>query len=161
MVEDAENLGGASTPDDDPRVTRVGYFLRKHKLDELPQLLNVLKGEMSLVGPRPQFPWAVALYTEDERTVLSVRPGITDFASLLFRNEGELLRGSTNPDKDYFEKIHPEKMRLSLEYVQKQSFWLDCKILLKSLAAVISGPIRGTAGTQADSGHIHEVIQKP
>src|SRR6266550_3445597 len=121
MVEDAEKLGGASTPEDDPRVTRVGRFLRKYKLDELPQILNVITGEMSLVGPRPQVPWAVEMYTQEERTVLNARPGITDYASVRFLDEGEILRGSANPDKDYFEKIHPEKMRLSLEYVRKQS----------------------------------------
>src|SRR6267142_5862847 len=129
MVEDAERVGSASTPGDDLRVTRVGRFLRQYKLDELPQLINVVRGEMSLVGPRPQVLWTVELYTEDEKSILSVRPGITDAASIRFRNEGEILRGSANPDKEYFEKIHTEKMRLSLEYVRTQSFALDCKIL--------------------------------
>ncbi|PYU02953.1 MAG: hypothetical protein DMG33_17770 [Acidobacteria bacterium] len=137
MVEDAEALGSASTPEDDQRITRAGRFLRKLKLDELPQLLNVVRGEMSLVGPRPQVPWAVEQYTPEERTILKVRPGITDPASVRFRNEGEILRGSADPDKDYFEKIHPEKMRLSIEYVQKQSFLLDCKILVQTMAAVV------------------------
>src|SRR5438445_738285 len=137
MVVKAEALGSASTPEDDQRITRVGRFLRKLKLDELPQLLNVVRGEMSLVGPRPQVPWAVEQYTPEERTILKVRPGITDPASVRFRNEGEILRGSADPDKDYFEKIHPEKMRLSIEYVQKQSFLLDCKILLQTMAAVV------------------------
>src|SRR5438132_3774427 len=105
MVKDAEKLGGASTPEDDPRVTRVGRFLRRYKLDELPQILNVITGEMSLVGPRPQVAWAVERYSEEERAVLDVRPGITDYASVRFRDEGEILRGSANPDKDYFEKI--------------------------------------------------------
>jgi lipopolysaccharide/colanic/teichoic acid biosynthesis glycosyltransferase len=136
MVENAEAIGSASTPEDDDRVTRVGRILRKTKLDELPQLLNVIKGEMSLVGPRPQFIWAVGQYTPEERTILNVRPGITDLASVRFRNESEILRGSANPDKDYFEKVHPEKMRLSLEYVREQSFWLDCKILLQTLRVV-------------------------
>ena len=137
MVEDAEKLGSASTPEDDRRVTRVGRFLRKYKLDELPQLLNVVVGDMSLVGPRPQVAWAVERYTPEEKAVLGIRPGITDYASLHFRNEGEILRGSSDPDKDYFEKIHPEKMRLSLEYVQKQSLWLDCAILMKTLGAIV------------------------
>jgi len=136
MVEDAEAMGSASTPEDDHRITRVGRVLRKLKFDELPQLLNVIRGEMSLVGPRPQFLWAVEQYTAEERIILGVRPGITDLASIRFRNEGEILRGSTNPDRDYFEKIHPEKMRLSLEYVRKQSFWLDGKILLQTLLLV-------------------------
>ncbi len=137
MVMNAEALGSASTPEDDRRITRVGHFLRKLKLDEVPQLLNVLRGEMSLVGPRPQVPWAVEQYTPEERTILGVRPGITDPASVRFRNESELLRGSMDPDKDYFEKIHPEKMRLSLEYVRKQSFLLDCKILLQTMLVVV------------------------
>jgi len=149
MVEDAEKLGGASTPEDDPRVTRMGRFLRKYKLDELPQILNVISGEMSLVGPRPQVPWAVKLYTQEERTILNVRPGITDYASVRFRDEGEILRGSANPDKEYFEKIHPEKMRLSLEYVRNQSVWLDCKILLKTLGAVVWRPVRASSGRKA------------
>ncbi len=136
MVMNAEAIGSASTPDDDGRITRVGRVLRKLKLDELPQLFNVLRGEMSLVGPRPQFPWALENYTEEERTILKVRPGITDPASIRFRNEGEILRGSQNPDKDYFAKIHPEKMRLSLKYVNNQSLWLDCKILLQTVCVV-------------------------
>jgi lipopolysaccharide/colanic/teichoic acid biosynthesis glycosyltransferase len=132
MVENAEALGSACAPEDDHRITRVGRVLRRLKLDELPQLLNVMRGEMSLVGPRPQFPWVLEQYTPEERTILSLRPGITDFASIRFRNEGEILRGSPNPDKDYFEKIHPEKLRLSLKYLHEQSFWLDCKILLRT-----------------------------
>jgi len=152
MVVDAEKLGGDSTPEDDPRVTPIGRLLRKYKLDELPQLFNVIRGEMSLVGPRPQVPWAVAMYTQDERAVLQVRPGITDYASVRFRDEGEILRGSTNPDKDYFEKIHPEKMRLSLEYIRKQSLWLDCQILAMTLAAVIFRPQRDIPVHKADDG---------
>jgi len=125
MVADAERLGASSTPEDDPRVTRTGKFLRQYKLDELPQLLNVLAGDMSLVGPRPQVPWVVKLYSEAEKQLLSVRPGITDYASIKFRNEGEILRGSADPDKDYFEKIAPEKTRLGLEYVSHHSWDQD------------------------------------
>jgi lipopolysaccharide/colanic/teichoic acid biosynthesis glycosyltransferase len=136
MIVDADKVGGSSTPDDDPRLTRLGRFLRRYKLDELPQLINVLKGEMSLVGPRPQVQWAVDLYTPEERKVLTVRPGITDYASVHFPNEGEILKGSTNPDKDYMEKIHPKKMRLSLEYVRARSFWVDLKIILLTIAAI-------------------------
>src|SRR6266576_7259249 len=160
MVEDAEKLGGASTPEDDPRVTRVGRFLRRYKLDELPQILNVISGEMSLVGPRPQVPWAVKLYTQEERTILNVRPGITDYASVRFRDEGEILRGSANPDKDYFEKIHPEKMRLSLEYVRKQSLWLDCRILLKTLGAVVLRPVQANSGHKAGERSARGAISK-
>jgi lipopolysaccharide/colanic/teichoic acid biosynthesis glycosyltransferase len=136
MIVDAEKFGGSSTADDDPRITKVGKFLRKYKLDEWPQLINVLKGEMSLVGPRPQVEWAVALYTPQERQVLAVRPGITDYASLRFHNEGEILKGSKEPDKDYMEKIHPEKMRLSLEYVHTHSFWKDIRIIVQTIVTL-------------------------
>ena len=130
MVVDADQIGASSTPDDDPRITKVGKILRRYKLDEFPQLINVLKGEMSFVGPRPQVPWAVELYSEEERAVLSVRPGIADYAFVMLPSEGEVLRGSTDPDKDYFEKIHSHKMRRSLEYVRNRSFWLDMQILV-------------------------------
>ena len=136
MVMNADKIGGSSTPDDDPRLTRIGKLLRRYKLDELPQLLNVVTGEMSLVGPRPQVQWAVDLYTPEEREVLTVRPGITDYASVHFPNEGEILMGSVDPDKDYMEKIHPKKMRLSLEYVRSRSFWVDLKIILQTIVAV-------------------------
>jgi lipopolysaccharide/colanic/teichoic acid biosynthesis glycosyltransferase len=137
MVINAEKMGASSTSDDDQRITRIGRFLRKYKLDELPQLINVLKGEMSFVGPRPQVKWAVDLYTDEEREILNVRPGITDYASLRFPNEGEILKGSHNPDRDYMEKIHPEKMRLSLEYVRNRSFWIDIKIILQTIIAIL------------------------
>jgi lipopolysaccharide/colanic/teichoic acid biosynthesis glycosyltransferase len=136
MVMDAERIGASSTPDDDPRVTRAGRLLRKYKLDELPQLFNVLNGTMSMVGPRPQVGWMVELYSPDERAILSLRPGITDYSSLKFRNEGEILRGSADPDRAYLEKIHPEKMKLSLQYLQDNSLWLDCKILMQTLAVL-------------------------
>jgi len=137
MVINADKIGGSSTPEDDPRITKVGRFLRRYKLDELPQLINVFKGEMSFVGPRPQVKWAVDLYSEEERQVLTVRPGITDYASVRFPNEGEILKGSTDPDKDYMEKIHPEKMRLSLEYVRTRSMWVDLKVIAQTLAAIV------------------------
>jgi lipopolysaccharide/colanic/teichoic acid biosynthesis glycosyltransferase len=136
MVADADRIGGSSTPDDDPRITRAGRWLRRYKLDELPQLLNVLNGTMSLVGPRPQVKWAVELYTPEQREVLTVPPGITDYASIHFPNEGEILRGSTDPDRDYMEKIHPEKMRLSLEYVRRRSLGTDLAVLARTFSAV-------------------------
>jgi len=145
MAANAERLGDSSTPDDDPRVTRVGKILRKYKLDELPQVINVLRGEMSLVGPRPQVPWVVQLYSQEQREILRVRPGITDYASLRFVNEGEILRGSSSPDNDYLQKIHPEKMQLSLEYVRNESLWLDCKLLIKTLGVLLLG----TKGSQS------------
>ncbi len=137
MVVNPEERGPSSTAVDDPRITRVGAFLRRYKLDELPQLLNVLKGEMSLVGPRPQIPWAVDLYTPEEQQLLTVRPGITDYASLRFSNESEILRGSSDPDKDYMERIHPEKVRLGLEYVRTRSLWVDLKIICLTVLAVL------------------------
>lgn len=139
MVENAERLGGTSTADGDARITRIGAFLRKYKLDELPQLFNVLLGDMSFVGPRPQVEWAVKLYNSDERRLLSVRPGITDYASIAFRNEGEILKGSTDPDKDYLEKIAPEKIRLGLKYVDNHSLWIDLKIIAATIRAVVAG----------------------
>lgn len=137
MVVDADTIGGSSTPDDDPRITGIGRILRRFKLDELPQLLNVVRGQMSIVGPRPQVEWAVSLYTDDERALLSVRPGITDYASILFANEAELLRGSRDPDRDYLERIAPQKIGLGLEYVRGQSLLLDLRIVAATLCRLL------------------------
>jgi lipopolysaccharide/colanic/teichoic acid biosynthesis glycosyltransferase len=139
MVVGADKLGPSSTSEDDPRITRIGRVLRRGKLDEMPQLLNVLIGDMSLVGPRPQVPWAVELYTDEERELLTVRPGITDYASIKFSNEGEVLRGSADPDRAYLELIAPEKHRLGLEYVRNRSFLLDVRILAATLVEVAGG----------------------
>ncbi len=133
MVVNAEKLGGPSTADDDPRITKIGKFIRKYKLDELSQLINVLKGEMSFVGPRPEVPMEVQTYTDEEKRILLVRPGITDWASLTFHNEGEILKGSTDPHKAYREKIRPGKIKLALKYVDEQSFLTDIKIILQTL----------------------------
>ncbi len=138
MVPDAERVGASSTADDDPRITGVGRWLRRAKLDELPQLVNVLVGDMSLVGPRPQVPWAVALYAEEDKQLLSVRPGMTDYASIRFSNEGEILRGSADPDGDYLRIIAPEKIRLGLQYVESHSLMTDLRILLAT-ARVVAG----------------------
>jgi lipopolysaccharide/colanic/teichoic acid biosynthesis glycosyltransferase len=137
MVLNAEKLGGPSTADDDPRITRVGKFIRKFKLDELPQLLNVLKGEMSIVGPRPEVQMYVDMFTEEEKPILSVRPGITDWASIWNPDEGAILAGSPDPEKTYMEKIRPEKIRLQLKYVRERSLWVDLKIILWTLKAVV------------------------
>jgi lipopolysaccharide/colanic/teichoic acid biosynthesis glycosyltransferase len=139
MVVDAEKLGGPSTADDDPRVTRAGKILRKYKLDELPQLVNVLKGEMSIVGPRPEILPEVELYSAEERQLLSVFPGITDWASLRFRNEGEILKGSQDAHQAYWEKIRPEKIRLGLKYAQSHSFCEDMRILFQTFTVVFLG----------------------
>lgn len=136
MVVNADQIGGSSTPEDDPRVTSVGKALRRYKLDELPQLFNVLAGDMSFVGPRPQVQWAVDRYTPEEREILRVRPGITDAASLKFSNEAEILKGSRDPDQTYMEKIHPEKMRLSLEYVRTRSFAGDLSLIWQTAMSV-------------------------
>jgi len=138
MVVDAEKTGVTATADDDPRVTRVGRFLRKYKLDELPQLVNVLVGEMSLVGPRPEVPQYTALFTADEQTILSVRPGITDRATLWDIAEGAVLAGSDDPERTYLEKIRPEKTRLQLEYVRERTFGKDVKIVLLTLWALVA-----------------------
>jgi lipopolysaccharide/colanic/teichoic acid biosynthesis glycosyltransferase len=132
MVTNADKIGGPSTADTDPRLTKTGRFLRRYKLDELPQLVNVLKGDMSFVGPRPQVTDEVAGYTPEEREILSVRPGITDWASLRFHNEGEILAGHADPDAAYAELIRPEKMRLGLEYVRRGTFRDDLNILVKT-----------------------------
>lgn len=133
MVMNAEKIGGPSTPADDPRITRTGRFIRRFNLDELPQLLNVLRGEMSIVGPRPEVPQYVALFSEEEKAILSVRPGITDWATVWIGNEGKWLEGSDDPERVYLEKLWPEKHRLQLEYVRRQSLWVDCQIMLKTL----------------------------
>ena len=137
MVVNADKIGGPSSAADDPRITRVGDFLRRYKLDELPQLLNVVKGEMSLVGPRPEVMQEVLQYTDEEKRLLDVRPGITDWASIKFRNEGEILRGSPDPHQAYLEKIRPEKIRLGLEYVQSRSLATDCRIIASTLRAIL------------------------
>jgi lipopolysaccharide/colanic/teichoic acid biosynthesis glycosyltransferase len=140
MIVDADRVGGSSTAADDPRITRIGAALRRYKLDELPQLINVLAGDMSLVGPRPQVAWAVALYNEQEQKLLNVRPGVTDYASIRFRNEAEILRGSANPDKTYLELIAPEKIRLGLEYVDHHSLWTDLRILTTTFFCIFTQP---------------------
>ncbi len=137
MVANAEKLGGLSTADDDPRITKTGKFLRKYKLDELPQLMNVLKGEMSFVGPRPEVQHYVDMFTEEEKAILNVRPGITDWASLWNPDEGAILKGSKDPEKAYMEKIRPEKLKLQLKYVREGSFRIDLKIILLTLKTIM------------------------
>ena len=138
MVVNADKLGGPSTSADDSRLTKVGKFLRSHNLDELPQLINVLKGEMSFIGPRPEIPSEIDTYSpETKKMILSVRPGMTDLATLANLHEEEILKGSSNPHQTYREKIKPEKIRLGMEYVKKQSFWLDIKILFKTILVAL------------------------
>ncbi|MGH7546730.1 MAG: sugar transferase [Gemmatimonadales bacterium] len=139
MVPNADPAGASSTSQDDPRITSVGRFLRAYKLDELPQLFNVFRGDMSLVGPRPQVAWAVALYSTEERELLSVRPGMTDYASIRFSNEGEILKGSSDPDRDYLARIAPEKIRLGLLYARHHSLRADIRIILATLVSLVGG----------------------
>lgn len=133
MRLDADKIPGPSSAgDDDPRITKLGGILRTLKINELPQLFNVLNGSMSLVGPRPQVAWDVANYTDEETAILSVPPGITDYASIRFHNEGEILKGSTDPDADYIRLIRPEKIQLQLKYLRERSFLTDLKILFRT-----------------------------
>jgi len=123
----------------DPRITGVGYFLRKTKLDELPQLWNVLIGDMSVVGPRPEVPKYVAMYSAEQRIILSVRPGITGMASIDYIDENELLARSTDPERSYIEEVMPAKLALDMRYVKEQSFGLDLRIIIATVGKVFGG----------------------
>lgn len=136
MIVDADKRGGSSTAQNDPRITRVGRYLRRYKLDELPQLINVLHGEMSLVGPRPELEEHTRCYSEEERVILTVRPGITDYASVKFMNLAERL-GSENADAAYLMEVRPEKNRLRMQYVRNRTFWTDIKLIVITLLTVI------------------------
>jgi lipopolysaccharide/colanic/teichoic acid biosynthesis glycosyltransferase len=136
MFFDAEKKGLLTVGMRDNRVTRLGYYLRKFKLDELPQLINVLIGDMSIVGPRPEVPKYVALYTEEQKKVLSVRPGITDYASIVYSSENEILANAANPEEVYINKIMPSKLKLNLKYIQEMSFTTDLKIVFRTLGKV-------------------------
>ncbi|MGK7944885.1 MAG: sugar transferase [Microcystaceae cyanobacterium] len=137
MVSDAEKKGKLLTVGEDPRITRSGHFLRKYKLDELPQLLNVLRGQMSFVGPRPEVPRYVSLYSEQQRQVLAVRPGITDLASIQFRNENDLLASVNDPENYYIETIMPHKLSLNMTYISQANLWNDLKIIVTTLFKIV------------------------
>jgi lipopolysaccharide/colanic/teichoic acid biosynthesis glycosyltransferase len=137
MGPDAEREGSTSTGQNDPRITHVGRWLRPWKLDELPQLLNVLTGEMSIVGPRPEVEEHTAAYTEEEKIILSVLPGITDYASIHFFNLNELV-GSEDPHSVFIEKYRAEKNRLRVDYVRNQSFWTDFQIIFLTFARFVT-----------------------
>jgi lipopolysaccharide/colanic/teichoic acid biosynthesis glycosyltransferase len=136
MVQDAENIGGHSTSINDFRLTKIGRFLRKYKLDELPQFINVIKGDMSLVGPRPQVLYYTNQYKGKLKSILSVKPGITDLASLYFSDMDKVL-GSGSVDEKYESEIEPVKNLLRLRYVKEQSFMLDMRILLETAFSII------------------------
>lgn len=137
MVVDAEKLGRQITVGNDNRITKIGAFLRKYKLDELPQLINVFKGDMSLVGPRPEVPRYVKLYNEEQRKVLEVKPGITDLASIRYRDENDLLGEAENPDDFYINTIMPDKLALNLEYINNNNIFVDIYIILKTIIKCI------------------------
>lgn len=137
MYLDAEKKGQLTIGGRDPRVTKIGYTLRKYKLDELPQFFNVLFGEMSLVGPRPEVRKYVALYNDVQKTVLSVKPGITDYASIEYSNENEMLSQSTNPEQTYIDEIMPAKLVLNLKYIAEQSLITDFKIMWNTIVKIL------------------------
>lgn len=134
----ADKQGLITVGGHDPRITRSGYFIRKYKLDELPQLINVFIGDMSLVGPRPEVRKYVEMYTPEQMHVLDVRPGITDMASIRYRNENELLETVDDPDKYYVEVIMQDKLRINLEYVAKHSFWFDIKLIFNTFYTIVT-----------------------
>lgn len=133
-----DNAGLKITTGTDNRITKVGHFLRKSKIDELPQLWNVLRGDMSLVGPRPEVKDYTDLYTEEQRQIFLVRPGITDLASIEFRNENDLLTGSADPNRTYVEEIMPRKIDLGLTYIENMSLYYDIKLIFKTLLTVVT-----------------------
>jgi lipopolysaccharide/colanic/teichoic acid biosynthesis glycosyltransferase len=156
MVVNAERLGGSSTADDDPRITRIGKFLRRYKLDELPQLINVLKGDMSIVGPRPEIRSEVETYSPEWKIIFSVRPGITDLSSIEFHNEGEIIANSGFADahEAYRNLIQPRKLELQRQYVMSRSILLDMAIIFKTVLVIAgykSNKKRGICGN-ADTG---------
>ena len=138
MVVHADKIGGISTAGNDRRITPVGRFVRAYKLDELVQLWNVLIGDMSLVGPRPQVQADAALYTEAEKGMLTVRPGITDLASIVFSDEGAILKGSADPDLLYNQIIRPWKSRLALAYIDHRTFFIDLWLIFLTVVAIAS-----------------------
>lgn len=137
MRKNAESEGQLTVGMKDNRITRSGYFIRKYKIDELPQLINVFLGEMSVVGPRPEVPKYVLLYNEEQQNVLSIKPGITDFASIEYVRENELLSASSDPEKTYIEEIMPAKLELNLKYIREQSFLTDMKIILQTIKVIL------------------------
>jgi hypothetical protein len=137
MYANSDKKGLLTVGDNDNRITRVGYYLRKYKLDELPQLINVLMGEMSFVGPRPEVEKYVKLYNNEQQKVLSVKPGITDWASIRYVNESELLARSSEPEKTYINEIMPAKLAINLEYVKQNNLLIDIKIILYTFKAIL------------------------
>ena len=138
MVVNADKSGVDSTSASDSRITPLGSFIRKYKIDELPNFFNILKGEMSFVGPRPNVKRETDLYTDQEKKLLTVQPGITDFASIVFSDEGDILEGSSNPDLSYNQLIRPWKSRLGLFYINERSILMDIQLMALTVFAIIS-----------------------
>ena len=145
MVSDAETKGAASTYANDMRITKVGKLIRAFKIDELSQIINVFLGDMSFVGPRPEVKKFVDMYTEEEKIILTVRPGITDWSSIKFHNEPEIIAASGIADADeaYAKLIRPEKLRLQMKYVRKRTFWIDLMIIFATIVTLISTRLGG------------------
>lgn len=137
MRPDSDKLGLITVGGHDPRVTRSGYYIRKYKLDELPQLINVFVGDMSIVGPRPEVRKYVDMYTPGQMRVLSVRPGITSLASIRYRNENEILAASDDPDRCYIEQVMPDKLAIDLEYVDRATLWNDICLIFSTFKEII------------------------
>jgi lipopolysaccharide/colanic/teichoic acid biosynthesis glycosyltransferase len=137
MFADSDKRGLLTVGNRDARITKIGYYLRKYKLDELPQLFNIIKGDMSVVGPRPEVRKYTELYSDEEKKVLSVRPGLTDYASLAYINENEILAATDNPEQAYIQKVMPEKLRLNLKYIENQSFTEDIRLIFKTLVSIV------------------------
>lgn len=137
MRPDSDKLGLITVGGRDPRVTRSGYYIRKYKLDELPQLINVFVGDMSLVGPRPEVRKYVDMYTAEQLHVLDVRPGITSLASIRYRNENDVLAASDDPERCYIERVMPDKLEIDLEYVASASLWSDIKLIFTTFKEII------------------------
>jgi lipopolysaccharide/colanic/teichoic acid biosynthesis glycosyltransferase len=138
MIVGAHKTGVDSTAVDDIRITSIGHLIRKYKLDELTQLWNVLMGDMRIVGPRPNVKRGIEVYTDIEKELLQIKPGITDFASIVFSDESDILKGSKDPDRDYDQLIRPWKSRLGLWYIQHQSLLLDCRLILLTIVGLFS-----------------------
>ena len=136
MKPNSETKGYLTLGNSDNRITSFGKYLRKYKLDEIPQLINILKGEMSFVGPRPEVRKFVDLFNEEQKIILSVRPGLTDYASLKYFNENEILEKFENPEKAYIEKILPEKLELNLKYIRERSLYKDLQIIIKTIGRI-------------------------
>ena len=138
MKVESDKSGLLTTSSRDPRITKIGYYLRKYKIDEFPQLINVLLGDMSLVGPRPEVRRYVKLYSEEQMKVLDHRPGITDVASIEYSNENEILEAQEDPEKFYIEEIMPKKLNLNLEYIKSRSLFTDLKLIGFTFLKIVS-----------------------